>query len=418
MHEQNVMNRNRSPTTGDYCQHDEPKVSYPAKDKNTDIKCPLCPWRFAKLDALEKHFESKHRGCRVYACRHCTKVFLMLDELIAHERSHSKRNSSPNFHLKGNSEHELHAEERKKFVCMVCKQHFLSISELRRHSVIHQDEESGLRCCHFCGQSFPSVAMLKAHINKYHMEMSERNSGVGGGSRRGYSDNHTFFPTLNEHQHYRNNRNESPMPIEHSPSRSSNASHDSNEQQPYEPVSYLTSSKKFVENSAYPQPHNGRNTSPNTQKGFTPYHRQQHRSTVIPNDHCNSIHVNPPVVDRSVSSPVVSAPDSSIISSVSPVSHPSHALRDASLECLKCGEQHLRLHESSNRSHKCPYCHRSFSMKGNLRRHIRIHTNEAPYECPICFQRFRRSDGLKGHIKRHEILGESAPTDLLPSQVS
>ena len=95
-------------------------------------------------------------------------------------------------------------------------------------------------------------------------------------------------------------------------------------------------------------------------------------------------------------------------------------------KCEKCSrvytkrnlyEEHLRSHVS-NKSHCCPFCQRTFSMKGNLRRHIRIHTNEAPYECPICFQRFRRSDGLKGHVRRHEAIGESGPTDLLPSQVS
>ena len=95
-------------------------------------------------------------------------------------------------------------------------------------------------------------------------------------------------------------------------------------------------------------------------------------------------------------------------------------------KCEKCSrvytkrnlyEEHLRSHVSS-KSHCCPFCQRTFSMKGNLRRHIRIHTNEAPYECPICFQRFRRSDGLKGHVRRHEAIGESGPTDLLPSQVS
>ncbi|XP_065648350.1 oocyte zinc finger protein XlCOF7.1 isoform X1 [Hydra vulgaris] len=80
-------------------------------------------------------------------------------------------------------------------------------------------------------------------------------------------------------------------------------------------------------------------------------------------------------------------------------------------------EAHMEGHESGkSKSHSCPYCHRLFSMKGNLRRHIRIHTNEAPYECPICFQRFRRSDGLKGHIKRHETLGESCPVDMVPTQ--
>ena len=47
-------------------------------------------------------------------------------------------------------------------------------------------------------------------------------------------------------------------------------------------------------------------------------------------------------------------------------------------------------------------CARSVLLKlGNLKSHMRIHTNEKPYECDVCEKRFSRSDDLKDHVRIH-----------------
>ena len=47
------------------------------------------------------------------------------------------------------------------------------------------------------------------------------------------------------------------------------------------------------------------------------------------------------------------------------------------------------------------FARRVSSTAGNLKRHMRIHTNEKQYECDVCEKRFSRSDTLKSHMRIH-----------------
>lgn len=53
------------------------------------------------------------------------------------------------------------------------------------------------------------------------------------------------------------------------------------------------------------------------------------------------------------------------------------------------------------RPFQCNQCGASFTQKGNLLRHIKLHSGEKPFKCPICSYACRRRDALTGHLRTH-----------------
>lgn len=58
------------------------------------------------------------------------------------------------------------------------------------------------------------------------------------------------------------------------------------------------------------------------------------------------------------------------------------------------------------RPFQCSQCGASFTQKGNLLRHIKLHSGEKPFKCHMCSYACRRRDALTGHLRTHS--GECA----------
>ncbi|XP_018587904.1 zinc finger protein Helios-like [Scleropages formosus] len=56
-----------------------------------------------------------------------------------------------------------------------------------------------------------------------------------------------------------------------------------------------------------------------------------------------------------------------------------------------------------DRPFHCSQCGVSFTQKGNLLRHIKLHTGEKPFKCPFCSYACRRRDALTGHLRTHSV---------------
>ncbi|XP_034023336.1 zinc finger protein 419-like [Thalassophryne amazonica] len=57
--------------------------------------------------------------------------------------------------------------------------------------------------------------------------------------------------------------------------------------------------------------------------------------------------------------------------------------------------------QASEKPFSCPDCGKRFGLKGNLIRHVTIHTGEKPFDCSRCDAKFRRKDNLIAHMRIH-----------------
>ncbi|XP_027621441.1 DNA-binding protein Ikaros isoform X8 [Tupaia chinensis] len=58
---------------------------------------------------------------------------------------------------------------------------------------------------------------------------------------------------------------------------------------------------------------------------------------------------------------------------------------------------------SRERPFQCSQCGASFTQKGNLLRHIKLHSGEKPFKCHLCNYACRRRDALTGHLRTHSV---------------
>ncbi|KAM8771971.1 DNA-binding protein Ikaros-like isoform 3-T3 [Acanthopagrus schlegelii] len=88
----------------------------------------------------------------------------------------------------------------------------------------------------------------------------------------------------------------------------------------------------------------------------------------------------------------------------------STALPDAHAGAAACadgtyvsGALAPRIQTSGERPFHCSQCGASFTQKGNLLRHIKLHSGEKPFKCPMCSYACRRRDALSGHLRTHSV---------------
>lgn len=64
---------------------------------------------------------------------------------------------------------------------------------------------------------------------------------------------------------------------------------------------------------------------------------------------------------------------------------------------LLAGEK-VRKSKKEPKTHRCNICEKIFRGLNDLRKHLRIHSDERPYQCNVCRKSFRQAGCLKNHV--------------------
>ena len=57
---------------------------------------------------------------------------------------------------------------------------------------------------------------------------------------------------------------------------------------------------------------------------------------------------------------------------------------------------------SKFKPHYCDACGKSFYLKGDYTRHLRVHTGETPFTCDYCGRGFKQKGAMDRHRWKHE----------------
>jgi uncharacterized Zn-finger protein len=431
---------------------------------NVLVRCtfPNCNKMFSRSDVIKIHMRV-HTGERPYQCSRCGTAWAMLSNLNAHMRICGRRENpfkcrhcGAKFRsLSRVKRHEAVHTDKQTFACKDCDRTFVTSQRLTSHVATHVNPKEFT--CADCNKSFRSVQSLKDHIKRYHVDSKpvipmdcQRSNDVKQrhSSSQRPDDKSSYreccrcgkwFKNLKKHM--RTHAEKMPFKCKYCPMQFAwchglrthlKRSHGNYLRRRQNASRKVPDDGKDVD--ALRTSHTGRYVPNDDVKDLQVRNSAGCAETFSEQNDCssacaahsdanstrNGVRLDAQVEQSGseestceklpenydVTSAKLSAAAVSLQQSDSECAKREHVVKrepSASPPSVTTTSQAVKREDENNSatSLSCGLCHKIFSSRATLRRHMVVHSENRPFECRSCGKCFRRSDTLSAHMTTH-----------------